>query len=347
MKKIAVLVLCMILLLSGCTVGIIAPGDAGVRFGLGGLQAALAGETALDLAGLNAVVEVAENDTATGMRLYLENEGQMYAELIVTADADRVAIVANGQSSGSKVYTITDPDTVQTVAEAIDGLLAVDIANMTDEELEEFLAQAEEQLGSLEMTEEEMQASMEKAEKLAEAMQKCFSEAEPMEIDGVTYEGQAIHATEAEIAELLRANDMAGAADALEQNGLGIDVTGGMYYSLEGGNYTDLTLHLDIPNMSVVDVHLTADETVAGVSAIAVDAAADGEPVASVSLDLLDGGVAEAPWLDVDLCGAVDLTGMTDEELENELVMVLGSLGGQAAAGLAIAAMNDSVNLFD
>ena len=347
MKKIAVLGLCMILLLSGCTVGAIAPGDAGVRFGLGSLQAALSGETALDLTGLNAVLEVAENDAATGLRLYLENEGQVYAELIVTADADRVAIVANGQSSGSKVYTITDPDTVQAVAEAIDGLLAIDIANLSDEELEEFLAQAEEQLGSWEMTEEEMQASMEKAQRLAEAMEKCFSEAEPMEIDGVTYEGQAVHATEAEIAELLRANDLTGAADSLEKNGLGIDITGGMYYSMEGGNYTDLTLQLDIPDMGTVDVHLTADESVEGVSAITVDAAADGEPAASVSLDLLNGGVAKAPWLDVDLSEAVDLTDMTQEELENELVMVLGSLGGQAAAGLAIAAVNGGGGLFD
>ena len=346
MKRIAVLVLCLMLLLSGCTVGAIAPGDAGVRIGLGGLRAALAGQTALDIAGLNAVAEVAENDAAIGMRLYVENEGQVYAELIVTAGADRVAIVANGQSSGSRVYTITDPDTVQAVAEAIDGLLAIDIANLSDEELEEFLAQAEEQLGSLEVTEEEMQESMEKAQRLADAMEKCFTEAGPMEIDGVTYEGRAIHATEAEIAELLWANDLAGAADSLENGGLGVDVTGGMYYSMEGGNYTDLTLHLDIPDQGVVGVHMTADESVAGVSAIDVAADADGEPVASVSLNLLDGGVAEAPWLDVDVSEATDLTGMTREEMENELVMVLGSLGGQAAAGYAIAAMNGE-GLFD
>ena len=167
-----------------------------------------------------------------------------------------------------------------------------------------------------------------------------------MDVDGVTYEGQAIHATEAEIAELLRANELAGAADALEQNGLGVEVTGGMYYSMEGGNYTDLTLQLDIPDMGVVDVHMTADESVAGISAIDVAADADGEPVASVSLNLLDGGVAEAPWLDVDVSEATDLTGMTREELENELVMVLGSLGGQAAAGYAIAAANGE-GLFD
>ena len=166
MKKIAVLVLCLTVLLSGCAVSAIAPGQAGVRYGLGGLKAAFAGEPALDLTHLNAIVEAAENDTTSGVRLYLENEGQVYAELIVTADADRVAIVANGQSSGSKVYTITDPDTVQAVAEAIDGLTGEplpDFDNMTDEEWEAYWAQVEEEMGDIEapeMTEEEIRQNV-------------------------------------------------------------------------------------------------------------------------------------------------------------------------------------------
>ena len=97
---------------------------------------------------------------------------------------------------------------------------------------------------------------------------------------------------------------------------------------------------LDIPGTGLVGVHLTSDGTVDGVSTIDVDVSGNGEELASVSLDLLNGGVDEAPWLDVDTSEAVDLTGMTDEEQENELMMVLGSLFGQALAGFAIAAAN-------
>ncbi len=348
MKKIAVLFLCMTLLLSGCAVSSIAPGQAGVRYGLGGLMAALDGETALDLAGLNAVVEVAENDTTTGMRLYLENEGQVYAEFIVTVDAERVAIVANGQSSGSKVYTITDPGTVKVVAETIDGLTGEplpDFENMTDEEWEAYMAQIEEQMGGelsgqFEMSEEEMQAAMEQAEQMSALMEKCLTEAEPREINGETYEGMDLRFTEEDVAELLRIRDLEGAAQSLEEGGLDINVIGGLYSGPTGGTYVELTMGLDIPGTGLVGVHLTSDGTVDGVSTIDVDVSGNGEELASVSLDLLNGGVDEAPWLDVDTSEAVDLTGMTDEEQENELMMVLGSLFGQALAGFAIAAAN-------
>ncbi len=347
MKKIAILFLCLMTLLSGCAVSTIAPGEAGVRYGFGGLAAALDGET-VDLSGLNAVLEVAENDGTRGARLYVENEGQVYAEFIVTVTGDEVAVVANGQSSGSRVYTVTDPDTAEAVLHGIGDFIMPDFANMTDEEMEAYMVQLEERLGELEvpeLTEEEIQASAEQAQAMADLMGKCLTEAEPMDLEGVTYTGMTLHATEADVAELLRIRGLEGAAQSLEAGGLGLDMTGSFRVSEDGQkSYTDLTLNIAMPGQDTYSFLIVADGTDEGKTGLDISALEGEQELGTVHLDLLGGGVAEAPWLDVDTSNATDLTGMTGEDLENELIMALGSLGGQALAGLAIAAANAAVD---
>ena len=347
MKKIAILFLCLMTLLSGCAVSTIAPGEAGVRYGFGGLAAALDGET-VDLSGLNAVLEVAENDGTRGARLYVENGGQVYAEFIVTVTGDEVAVVANGQSSGSRVYTVTDPDTAEAVLHGIGDFIMPDFENMTDEEMEAYMAQLEERLGELEvpeLTEEEIQASAEQAQAMADLMGKCLTEAEPMDLEGVTYTGMSLHATEADVAELLRIRGLEGAAQSLEAGGLGLDMTGSFRVSEDGQkSYTDLTLNIAMPGQDTYSFLIIADGADEGKTGLDISALEGEQELGTVHLDLLGGGVAEAPWLDVDTSNATDLTGMTGEDLENELIMALGSLGGQALAGLAIAAANAAVD---
>ena len=347
MKKIAILFLCLMTLLSGCAVSTIAPGEAGVRYGFGGLAAALDGET-VDLSGLNAVLEVAENDGTRGARLYVENGGQVYAEFIVTVTGDEVAVVANGQSSGSRVYTVTDPDTAEAVLHGIGDFIMPDFENMTDEEMEAYMAQLEERLGELEvpeLTEEEIQASAEQAQAYADLMGKCLTEAEPMDLEGVTYTGMSLHATEADVAELLRIRGLEGAAQSLEAGGLGLDMTGSFRVSEDGQkSYTDLTLNIAMPGQDTYSFLIIADGADEGKTGLDISALEGEQELGTVHLDLLGGGVAEAPWLDVDTSNATDLTGMTGEDLENELIMALGSLGGQALAGLAIAAANAAVD---
>ena len=346
MKKIAILFLCLMTLLSGCAVSTIATGEAGVRYGFGGLAAALDGES-LDLSGLNAVLEVAENDGTRGARLYVENEGQVYAEFIVTITGDQVAVVANGPSSGSHVYTVTDPDTAEAVSHAVGDFIMPDFENMTDEEMEAYMAQLEERLGELEvpeLTEEDIQASAEQARAYADLMGKCLTEAEPMDLEGVTYTGMSLHATEADVAELLRIRGLEGAARSLEAGGLGLDMTGSFRVSEDGQkSYTDLTLNIAMPGQDTYSFLIIADGTEEGKTGLDISALEGEQELGTVHLDLLGGGVAQAPWLDVDTSNATDLTGKTGEELENELVMALGSLGGQALAGLAIAAANAAV----
>ena len=346
MKKIAILFLCLMTLLSGCAVSTIAPGEAGVRYGFGGLQAALNGES-VDLSGLNAVLEVAEDGDARGARLYVENGGQVYAEFIVTVTGGEAAFVANGPSSGSHVYTVTDPDAAEAVYHAIGDFIMPDFEHMTDEEMNAYMAQLEERLGELdvpEFTEEEIQASAEQAQAYADLMEKCLTEAEPMEMEGVTYSGMTLHATEADVAEILRIRGLEGAAQSLEAGGLGIDVTGDLRSSDDGKNYTDLTFNIAMPGQDTYSFLVIADGTQADKTGLDVTATQGDQELGTVHLDLLGGGVAEAPWLDVDASNATDLTGMTGEELENELVMALGSLSGQALAGLAIAAAHSAVD---
>lgn len=347
MKKTAILVLCLVTLLSGCAASTIAPGEAGVRYGFGGLAAALDGES-VDLSGLNAVLEVAEDGDTRGARLYVENEGQVYAEFIVTVTGDEVAVVANGQSSGSRVYTVTDPDTAEAVLHGIGDFIMPDFANMTDEEMEAYMVQLEERLGELEvpeLTEEEIQASAEQAQAMADLMGKCLTEAEPMDLEGVTYTGMTLHATEADVAELLRIRGLEGAAQSLEAGGLGLDMTGSFRVSEDGQkSYTDLTLNIAMPGQDTYSFLIVADGTDEGKTGLDISALEGEQELGTVHLDLLGGGVAEAPWLDVDTSNATDLTGMTGEDLENELIMALGSLGGQALAGLAIAAANAAVD---
>ena len=347
MKKTAILVLCLVTLLSGCAASTIAPGEAGVRYGFGGLAAALDGES-VDLSGLNAVLEVAEDGDTRGARLYVENEGQVYAEFIVTVTGDEVAVVANGQSSGSRVYTVTDPDTAEAVLHGIGDFIMPDFANMTDEEMEAYMVQLEERLGELEvpeLTEEEIQASAEQAQAMADLMGKCLTEAEPMDLEGVTYTGMTLHATEADVAELLRIRGLEGAAQSLEAGGLGLDMTGSFRVSEDGQkSYTDLTLNIAMPGQDTYSFLIVADGTDEGKTGLDISALEGEQELGTVHLDLLGGGVAEAPWLDVDTSNATDLTGMTGEDLENELIMALGSLGGQALAGLATAAANAAVD---
>ena len=165
-----------------------------------------------------------------------------------------------------------------------------------------------------------------------------------MDLDGVTYSGMTLHATEADVAELLRIRGLEGAAQSLEAGGLGLDISGNFRSSEDGDTYTDLTLNIAMPGQDTYSFLIVADGTEAGKTGLDVSALMGEQELGTVHLDLLGGGVAEAPWLDVDTANATDLTGKTGEELENELIMALGSLSGQAMAGLAIAAASAAVD---
>lgn len=218
MKKLIALMMCAMLLLSGCT-AVTAEGP-GTGFQVRDLVITSADGDVLDLTGLNIGFELAEADTGVGCRTTISADGQESADIIWAAVGQYLYLSLPG-TEGTHSYALDMNKVVQALTDAIDGISeeingiipaifpgtgeGVDetppsedaIPEMTDEELEAAMAELEESMAGLEdgdyvlpdsgMSEEDAAAQQAMQEKINEILMRCMTQ-EVTQIDGEDFQ---------------------------------------------------------------------------------------------------------------------------------------------------------------
>lgn len=330
MKKVAVLFLSMLFLLSGCMT--ISEGDVSAFLGVGDLTASAADQAGLDLSGITAVMEAARNGDARGVRVYFTAEDQIYAEAILTVDGAQAALcLRHASEAPESVYVTRDGDMVQALSQFMDGVAAEPVPaldEMTDEQIEAMVAEMEAALAEMDpdalaelesMSEEDWQAQLdgaaEKAAQIEELLARCIQPGGTQTIDGVDYDVTGINIGNDDLAEILNVlSDGENLGQALIDSGCEVTVTGTVY---DAGDLGGLEFAVDAltPEGENVTVTFSADQMdQTDVQTVQAGVWVDGEQAAAFSMDVLAGAGDSADWMDIDLSDAVDLTGMDGEE---------------------------------
>lgn len=367
MKKIAILFLSLLFLLSGCMT--VAGDGMTAAAGLSDLVTTVNGETGMDLSGVAVMAEAARDGDTRGVRLYVAAGDVVYAEAVLTADENQAALsLRQSAETPESVYVTSDPDMVQALNEVMDTLIAEplpDIESMSDEEIEAMMADLQAELNAAleeldpdvpedleNMSEEDWESQIAEAEERAERMgalvKRCVQPGEPKTIDGVEYETLEIFISNDDLIELLdvRAGDE-NYGQALKNSGCEVSICGVVYTGDEPGGL-DLEVDMTTPEGRTVSLAAGLDRTGDPNTAnLTMVACLDGEEAFSASADILSGGGKTADWLDMDLSSAVDLTDM-DGDAASELVTndltgflnaAMSSIAGRAAGSKIISAL--------
>lgn len=173
MKKLIVLMMCAMLLLSGCT-AVTAEGP-GTGFQIGDLVITSSTGETLDLTGLSINFELAESDTGMGIRTHISADGQGSADIIWAVVGQYLYLSLPGTEAAhsyaldlAKVGQVLS-DAVDGISEEISGIIPAifpgtgesdgeapeeyeDVPEMTEEELEAAMAELEEAMAELEQS---------------------------------------------------------------------------------------------------------------------------------------------------------------------------------------------------
>lgn len=313
MKRIAALVLCLLLALCGCA----SPSgtDAGISFRLGDLVAALEEQIQLDLTGFDVRLEMAEQDGAAGMRLVFETEDQVYGQAILSAAGERLALKLDSGDL-APVYALDNAPIADALTGAIHELLFG--ADAGTDPLPEMKEQLQSLLDQLPQTDPDKTADA--IDQLERLFDSCFYPGEPTEIDGVTYETTVIDVEYEQLLELLMLQkDTRQAAQELQDSGSTVALDGELYTAGDAG-MLELRALVDSPDIGQILVGLSLDMTEPDVASLALALLSDNEPLGSLSLNCAGQTVAQAPWLAFDTSDAVLLqTQNADSALEQLL----------------------------
>lgn len=237
MKKLIALTLCLMLLLSGCAY---LGGASGARVEMRDLYITDTEQT-LDMRDLSAAIELGCKDDICGLRLLFSNPDKLENELIVAVVEDSVLLLLNGSTGEPYTFVIDDPTVVGTIQKVFDAVKGsgeeVDFENMTDEELDEYMAQLEEQLEAMGLDgvlDPETPAEADaQSEQLSELLEECITEGEPREFEGETYSTINVDLPHDKLMELLGSfslespdGEQMDVAGMLEEAGVTVDVTG-------------------------------------------------------------------------------------------------------------------------
>ncbi len=326
MKKIAVLFLSMLVLLSGCA----AVGEGvGVRYGLGNAVISAEGETLLDLTGVNVTAEAAGNGDVTGVRLAFNTIGGTFAQAVLAAKGDQVILSLEGPDLNSVYVTDNTED-----AQALEGLfsdtpegddapapegeesdipdpdweaLGLPVPEWGDMDIDDGIVEAllkeiEELGGDEDTVTAEQQAAAE------EILAACVQEAGTREIDGVTYNITEIHADHGDMAKLLDLfSDEEAAVQFVIESDYRAELTGewGKAVGEDGTAFLDLTLTIRTAEKEEIVASFSMDGRDPAATSVSVDLAVEGESVLTADVDFMSSSLEDAPWLDIDLTDAV------------------------------------------
>ena len=334
MKKIIALMMVMLMLLSGCAALDDAPGAS---ISLADLTF-FAGDTMLDLTGFRAVLDVADDDNGTaGLRLRFETDEASYGQAILAVDEEQIVLDMNGS-----VYTLGMDVVADTLGELLgevagdsgmfdDELWAAleqaDLENMTEEELEEFLAQLEEQMADMGYDEEpyfyggiNTNIPEEALEQIAELVSDCTTPGGEYEINGVIYQVSQLHVdneTMMQVIELL--DDTGTARQTMEESGVTMEIVGELYDG-EVDAMVDMRVNVGGPDGSVITVGLSLIlSTIDGNISVSAWATQDSTQIMAFGLNMAVEADNDPDWLYVDTAGATAITDLESEEVLEQL----------------------------
>ncbi len=363
MKKLIALALCLMLLLSGCGYS----GSALVE--IRDLYITDT-DTTVDLRGLSGGVELGCSGDIYGLRLTVSADDELKNEMVVAVVEDNVLFLLNGGTGEPYAYAIDDPQVVGPIQQAFSSVIAaegtfadedVDIEGMTDEELDEYMAQLEEQLQSMTEGEdtdpEAADEAAAMAQRAAEILQSCVSEGEPMQFDGETYETVNFDLPHDELMELLGSIDTAqymgedvDLAQLLDAAGVTLDVTGVIAANEDGTKSAyGITPVFTNADGEVATLNITLQQTSEdGSLDFYLDINNDGQDLGSVSLTFNVQLLDEADWLPEGLGEDVQKVDLNDEAsseafadaLADFLGQVVGTAAGLTAGNGAIGALD-------
>lgn len=356
MKKLIALMMCAMLLLSGCT-AVTAEGP-GTGFQVRDLVITADGET-LDLTGLAFNVELAEADTGVGCRTSITADGQESADIIWAAVGQYLYLSLPG-TEGSHSYALDLAKVVQVLSDAIDGISeeisgiipaifpgtgegvvespAEDaVPEMTDDELEAAMAELEESMAGLEdgysgsMSEEEAAAQQAMEEKINEILTRCMT-AEMTQIDGEDFQVITFNIGPDDMTELL---DASPDLFSFNVNGESVATLGQLLnaanvaVTLQGsvtGNQDFSKFELDFtPTVTAEGQERSFNiniDSMAGDGTVAASLSIlqDGQSVGGLAMVLAATVVEDASWLPTELgADTVVLTEMPLEQVEQVL----------------------------
>ena len=307
MKRIAALVLCLLLALCGCA----SPSgtDAGMSFRLGDLVAALGEQIQLDLTGFDVRLEMAEQDGAAGMRLVFETEDQVYGQAILSAAGERLALKLDSGDL-APVYALDNAPIADALTGAIHELLFG--ADAGTDPLPEMKEQLQSLLDQLPQTD---------PDKTADAIDQ-------------TYETTVIDVEYEQLLELLMLQkDTRQAAQKLQDSGSTVALDGELYTAGDAG-MLELRALVDSPDIGQILVGLSLDMTEPDVASLALALLSDNEPVGSLSLNCAGQTVAQAPWLTFDTSDAVLLQTQNADSALEQLLSDVASFAGSILYGV-------------
>lgn len=358
MKKLIALMMCAMLLLSGCT-AVTAEGP-GTGFQVRDLVITSADGDVLDLTGLNIGFELAEADSGVGCRTTISADGQESADIIWAAVGQYLYLSLPG-TEGTHSYALDLAKVGQVLSDAVDGISeeisgiipaifpgtgeGVDetppsedaIPEMTDEELEAAMAELEESMAGLEdgyysgsMSEEDAAAQQAMQEKINEIMARCMT-ADVTQIDGEDFQVITVNIGPDDMTELFDAMPpmflfgTGGAPGAtLGQTLAAANVT----VALQGtvtGNADFSKYEIDFtPTVTVEGKEVSSNLNISsmagdGVIALSLDLMKDGH-ASGISLSVAATVVNDASWLPTELSeDTVVLTEMSLEQVKQVL----------------------------
>lgn len=360
MKKVIVLALCMLLLLSGCTY----LGAAGARVEMRDLYIT-SSDQPLDMRDLSTVVEFGCNDDVCGLRLTFSNPDKLENELIAAVVEDSVLILLNGSTGEPYAFVIDDPKVVGPIQELFDAVKGsgetVDFESMTDEELDEYMAQLEEQLESMGLDEdldpESADEAAAQAERLAELLEQCVTEGEPREFEGEMYDTMNIDLPHDKLMELLGSVELEGSngekvdlAALLEESGITVDVTGVIASNEDGSkNAFGVSPVLTDEAGDNLSMNFTLQQiSEDGSIDVYFDISQDGQEFGTLSVSFIASLLEEADWLPDAVSADAQPVDFDDDDSSTVFADALMDFFGQVVGTLAgVTAGNGAIDALE
>lgn len=319
MKKLIALALGLLLLLSGCAYP---GGEAGGQLRLKELMYALGDKDVVDLSGLVADLEAGCSDSAAGARMNVTAGERQYEAVLAVVDGE-LTMLLNTAEGGSHAYVIGVPELNELVSGLFESLFAeedvpadVPDGGLLFQSMDELQQMADAVPGS----------SVSPMEQL---MDRCMTDGEPLERDGVSFDVTDIHISHEDLLELVglalpenpegteSAEDDIG--QLLADAGLTLDISGSAAVS-EETDQAALGLDFTVADAEggVVDTYLSLQELDGdGDIDLYLEMTLDGESLGAFSIAFNISPLEQADWLPDQI--PADAAVLTEESTQEEL----------------------------
>ena len=366
MKKLIALMMCAMLLLSGCSA--VTANGPGTGIQIRDLVVGSSDGRTTDLTGMSVTVESAESDTSLGARICVSAEGQGDADMVLGMVGQYLYLSADG-IDGTHTLALDMDKVIQVLSDAYQSILGTvtgilpaifsgedlpegaaavrDLPEISDEELDAILAELEEfgdqQEGYYEQGAPSSGADP-SADRLNEIVNRCVT-AEEQQIDGEAFQILTLNFGEEDMSELfdtIMVSEVGGVtlSQLMASKGISCALSGTVTGNEDFSKFLiDVTPDFTVEGQSLAVNYVLDGMAGDGAVDVSINGAQDGQDQFSLSLTYVQTTVNSADWLpaepgpdtvmltELSPQGALDaFTGALDAYLEQ-----IGSMADAAA----------------